>query len=71
MTTLLVTNIGELVTWDDDRPILHDAAFVVVAFDDMVVGLRVHRQLANKKWGQVKVEHVPVTRASDVTRIFR
>ena len=29
MTALLVTNIGELVTWDDDRPILHDAAFVV------------------------------------------
>jgi len=29
MTSLLVTNIGELVTWDADRPILHDAAFVV------------------------------------------
>lgn len=27
----LVTNIGELVTWDDERPILHDAAFVVEA----------------------------------------
>ena len=27
--TLLVTNIGELVTWDADRPILHDAAFIV------------------------------------------
>lgn len=27
--SLLVTNIGELVTWDDERPILHDAAFVV------------------------------------------
>lgn len=27
--TLLVTNIGELVTWDDERPILHDAAFLV------------------------------------------
>ncbi len=24
-----MTNIGELVTWDDERPILHDAAFVV------------------------------------------
>ena len=29
MTSLLVTNIGELVTWDDERPILNDAAFVV------------------------------------------
>lgn len=29
MSTLLVTNIGELVTWDDEQPILHDAAFVV------------------------------------------
>jgi imidazolonepropionase len=29
MTSLLVTNIGELVTWEVDRPILHDAAFVV------------------------------------------
>ena len=29
MTTLLVTNIGELVTWDDERPILDNAAFVV------------------------------------------
>lgn len=29
MTALLVTNIGELVTWDDERPILNDAAFVV------------------------------------------
>ena len=27
--TMLVTNIGELVTWDADRPILHDAAFIV------------------------------------------
>ncbi|MCW2798560.1 MAG: imidazolonepropionase [Aeromicrobium sp.] len=27
--SLLVTNIGELVTWDAERPILHDAAFVV------------------------------------------
>lgn len=27
--TTLITNIGELVTWDADRPILHDAAFVV------------------------------------------
>jgi imidazolonepropionase len=29
MTSLLVTNIGELVSWEMDRPILHDAAFVV------------------------------------------
>lgn len=29
MTSLLVTNIGELVTWDEQRPIRHDAAFVV------------------------------------------
>jgi len=29
MTTLLVTNIGELVTWDDERPMLNDAAFIV------------------------------------------
>ncbi|MCW2749127.1 MAG: imidazolonepropionase [Aeromicrobium sp.] len=29
MTSLLVTNIGELVTWDAERPILRDAAFVV------------------------------------------
>ncbi|VXC42141.1 imidazolonepropionase [Aeromicrobium sp. 9AM] len=29
MTSHLVTNIGELVTWDADRPILHDAALVV------------------------------------------
>lgn len=29
MTSLLVTNIGELVTWDVERPILRDAAFVV------------------------------------------
>lgn len=29
MTSLLVTNIGELVTWDDERPILRDASFVV------------------------------------------
>ncbi|KQV77101.1 imidazolonepropionase [Aeromicrobium sp. Root344] len=29
MTAHLVTNIGELVTWDADRPILHDAALVV------------------------------------------
>jgi len=27
--SLLVTNIGELVTWDAERPIVHDAAFVV------------------------------------------
>ena len=38
----------------------HDAAFVVVAFDDMVVGLRVHRQLVNGKWGQTSVGSVPV-----------
>jgi len=29
VTSLLVTNVGELVTWDDERPILSDAAFVV------------------------------------------
>ena len=29
MTSLLVTNIGELVTWDDERPVLRDAALVV------------------------------------------
>ncbi|GAA3522616.1 imidazolonepropionase [Aeromicrobium panaciterrae] len=29
MTPMLVTNIGELVTWDDEQPILDDAAFVV------------------------------------------
>jgi imidazolonepropionase len=29
MTPILVTNIGELVTWDDERPILTDAALVV------------------------------------------
>jgi len=29
MTSLLVTNIGELVTWDDDRPVIRDAALVV------------------------------------------
>jgi imidazolonepropionase len=29
MTSRLVTNIGELVTWEPDRPIRHDAAFVV------------------------------------------
>jgi imidazolonepropionase len=29
MTSHLVANIGELVTWDADRPILHDAAFIV------------------------------------------
>ncbi|NRQ48788.1 imidazolonepropionase [Aeromicrobium stalagmiti] len=29
MTTLLVTNIGELVTWDVERPVLRDAAMVV------------------------------------------
>ncbi|AXT86633.1 imidazolonepropionase [Aeromicrobium sp. A1-2] len=27
--TLLVTNIGELVTWDSEHPIRHEAAFVV------------------------------------------
>ena len=29
MTSLLVTNIGELVSWDDERPVLRDAALVV------------------------------------------
>jgi imidazolonepropionase len=29
MTSRLVTNIGELVTWEPDRPVRHDAAFVV------------------------------------------
>ena len=29
MKTLLVTNIGELVTWGEEQPVLHDAAFVV------------------------------------------
>ncbi|MEV7397768.1 imidazolonepropionase [Aeromicrobium sp. NPDC092404] len=29
MTAHLVTNVGELVTWDADRPVMHDAAFVV------------------------------------------
>jgi imidazolonepropionase len=29
MTSLLVTHVGELVTWDDEQPVLHDAAFVV------------------------------------------
>ena len=29
MTAHLVTNIGELVTWDDELPVLHDAALVV------------------------------------------
>ncbi|MGI9083904.1 MAG: imidazolonepropionase [Aeromicrobium sp.] len=29
MTSLLVTNIGELVTWDVERPVLHGAAVVV------------------------------------------
>lgn len=29
MTSLLVTNIGELVTWDDEQPVRTDAAFVV------------------------------------------
>jgi imidazolonepropionase len=29
VTTLLVTNIGELVTWDREQAVLHDAAFVV------------------------------------------
>ena len=29
MTSLLVTNIGELVSWDDERPVMHDAAVVV------------------------------------------
>ncbi|WP_456696044.1 imidazolonepropionase [Aeromicrobium sp. P5_D10] len=29
MTSLLVTNIGELVTWEDDLPVRRDAAFVV------------------------------------------
>jgi len=32
--TLLVSGIGELVTWDEDQPIRHDAAFVV---DDGVI----------------------------------
>lgn len=31
MTSLLVTNIGELVTWDGELPIRHGAAFVVDA----------------------------------------
>ncbi|MEJ7635001.1 imidazolonepropionase [Aeromicrobium sp.] len=31
MTSLLVTTVGELVTWDPERPIVHDAAFVVEA----------------------------------------
>jgi len=29
VTSLLVTNIGELVTWDDERPVLRDAALVI------------------------------------------
>jgi imidazolonepropionase len=29
VTSVLVTNIGELVTWDDERPVLHDAALVM------------------------------------------
>lgn len=29
MSSLLVTNVGELVTWDDERPVRHDAALVV------------------------------------------
>lgn len=29
MTSLLVTAIGELVTWDEERPVRHDAALVV------------------------------------------
>ncbi len=29
MTSLLVTHVGELVTWDDERPVLRDAAIVV------------------------------------------
>ena len=29
MTSLLVTNIGELVTWDDERPVIRDAALVI------------------------------------------
>ena len=29
--TTLVTNIGELVTWDTARPILHDVTFQVRA----------------------------------------
>ncbi|MBW9206656.1 imidazolonepropionase [Mumia sp. zg.B17] len=29
MTSLLLTDIGELVTWDDDRPVRRDAALVV------------------------------------------
>lgn len=29
MTSHLVTNIGELVTWDDEQPIRHDAALIV------------------------------------------
>ncbi|SKB08419.1 imidazolonepropionase [Aeromicrobium choanae] len=27
---MALTNIGELVTWDDERPILHDASIVIV-----------------------------------------
>src|SRR5699024_12635496 len=29
MTSLLVTNIGELTTWDTEHPVLTDAAFIV------------------------------------------
>ena len=29
MTSVLVTNIGELVTWDGERPVLRDAALVI------------------------------------------
>ncbi|WP_374999885.1 imidazolonepropionase [Aeromicrobium sp. CTD01-1L150] len=29
MTSQLLTNIGELVTWDEERPVRHDAALVV------------------------------------------
>ena len=29
MTSRLITNIAELVTWDDDQPIRSDAALVV------------------------------------------
>lgn len=29
MSSMVVTHVGELVTWDDDVPIRHDAAFVV------------------------------------------
>jgi len=29
VTSLLITNIGELVTWDSERPVLRDAALVV------------------------------------------